>query len=138
MSHCLDSRNVAFHKKGNKQILVECLNVLYRTMVAALLYYQKFTNTLKERGYTVNDYDPCVWNKTVNGNQCTICFLVNDCKISHTSKKVVSDTIEWLQSNYKSIFEDGTGCLEPEREIRCRRKGMCKISQLENYELSLG
>jgi hypothetical protein len=28
-------------------------------------------------------------------------------------------------------------CLEPERGIRCKRKGMCKISQLENYELSL-
>ena len=27
--------------------------------------------------------------------------------------------------------------LEPERGIRCKRKGMCKISQLENYELSL-
>ncbi len=30
-------------KKGNKQLLVKCLNeLLYHTMVAALLYYQKF------------------------------------------------------------------------------------------------
>jgi hypothetical protein len=29
-------------------------------------------------------------------------------------------------------------CLEPERGIRCKRKGMRKISQFENYELSLG
>jgi hypothetical protein len=39
---------VTIDKKGNKQILVECLNAIYGTMVAALLYYQKFTNTLKQ------------------------------------------------------------------------------------------
>jgi hypothetical protein len=30
------------------------------------------------------------------------------------------------------------GRLEPEKGIRCKRKGMCKISQWENYKLSLG
>ena len=33
-------------KRGNKQLLVECLNALYGTMVASLLYYQKFTMSL--------------------------------------------------------------------------------------------
>ena len=30
-------------KNGVKQLLVECLNALYGTMVASLLYYKKFT-----------------------------------------------------------------------------------------------
>jgi hypothetical protein len=106
---------VAFDKKGNKQLLVECLNALYGTMVAALLYYQKFTNTLKEEGYEANPYDPCVWNKTIKGKQCTICFHVDDCKISHASEAVVGQTIEWLRKNYESVFEDGSGKMKINR-----------------------
>ena len=40
--------------KGNKQILVECLNALYGTMVASLLYYEKFTKSLEANGYEMN------------------------------------------------------------------------------------
>ena len=40
---------VTIDKKGNKQLLVECLNALYGTMMASLLFYQKFTNSLKEK-----------------------------------------------------------------------------------------
>lgn len=69
---------VTVDKRGNKQLLVECLNALYGTMVASLLYYQKFTASLTEYGLTMNPYDPCVWNKTINGKQCTICFHVDD------------------------------------------------------------
>jgi hypothetical protein len=131
---------VTTDKKGNKQILVECLNAIYGTMVAALLYYQKFTNTLKEGGYTMNNYDPCVWNKTINGKQCTICFHVDNCKISHVSKKVVTDTIEWIRSDYESIFEDGTGKMKINRgkvhkylgmTLDFTTKGQVKISMNE-------
>ncbi len=45
---------VTTNKKGNKQILVECLNALYGAVVASLLYYEKFTNSLKKHGYMVN------------------------------------------------------------------------------------
>jgi hypothetical protein len=76
-------------KKGNKQILVECLNALYGTMVASLLYYEKFCNSLKKEAFKMNPYDACVWNKDIDGKQCTICFHVDDCKISHVSDKVI-------------------------------------------------
>lgn len=100
---------VTTDKRGIKQLLVECLNALYGTMVASLLYYQKFTNSLKENGYKMNPYDPCVWNKTIDGSQCTICFHVDDCKISHKMSKVIESTIEWLRRDYENIFEDGSG-----------------------------
>ena len=95
--------------KGNKQILVECLNALYGTMVASLLYYKKFTKSLKDQGYKMNPYDACVWNKSIGGKQCTICFHVDDCKISHVSEKVVDEEIAWLRKQYENIFEDGSG-----------------------------
>jgi hypothetical protein len=41
---------VSTNKAGQKVLLVQCLNALYRTMVAALLYYKKFVKSLQSRG----------------------------------------------------------------------------------------
>ena len=96
-------------KKGDSVLLVECWNAIYGTMIAGLLYYRKFAESLTTKGYVANAYDPCVWNKMVEGNQSTICFHVDDCKISHVSAKVNDDTIKWLRQDYESIFTDGSG-----------------------------
>jgi hypothetical protein len=50
-----------------KQLLVQCQNALYGTMVASLLYYHKFTKSLMSVGFEINPYDPCVANKIVDG-----------------------------------------------------------------------
>ncbi len=36
-------------------------------------------------------------------------FHLDDCKILHLTPKVVDKMLEWLQSEYKNVFEDGTG-----------------------------
>jgi hypothetical protein len=56
-------------KKGMKQLLVQCQNALYGTMVASLLYYCKFTETLASVRFEINPYDLCEVNKTVDGAQ---------------------------------------------------------------------
>ena len=68
------------------------------TMVASLLYYKKFVKSLKSKakGFKLNPYDPCAANKQIKGEQLTVCFHVDDCKISHLIPKVVDETIEWL------------------------------------------
>jgi hypothetical protein len=106
---------VATNKRGEKSLLVECYNAIYGTMVAGLLYYCKFTSSLKKRGFVMNPYDPCVWNKTIKGKRLTICFHVDDCKISHVMVRVVDYTIEWLRKEYESIFTDGTGKMKVAR-----------------------
>ncbi len=68
--------------------------------------------SLASEGYKMNPYDPCVWNKVINGKQCSILFHVDDCKISHVQSKVLDDTIEWLRRDYESIFEDGSGMMK--------------------------
>ena len=83
-------------KKGEKQLLVQCLTALYGTMVASLLYCKKFVKSLKLNGFRLNPYDPCMANKQVKGEQLTVCFHVDDCKILHLIPKVVDKTIEWL------------------------------------------
>ena len=96
-------------KKGMKQLLVQCQNALYGTMVASLLYYRKFVKSLTDIDFTINPYDPCVANKMIDGKQMTICFHVDDCKLSHVKKKVMDRMIKYLRQEYESIFEDGSG-----------------------------
>jgi hypothetical protein len=49
---------VSKDKKGSKQLLVECQNALYGTMVASLLYYRKFVKSLTDIDFVINPYDP--------------------------------------------------------------------------------
>ena len=51
-------------------------------------------------------------NKIINGKQLTLMWHVDDIKILHINKKVVSDMIVWLKSTYECIFEDGSGAMK--------------------------
>jgi hypothetical protein len=106
---------VLTNKSGQKVLIGECLNAVYGSMVAALLYYKNFVKSLTKKGFKLNPYDGCTANKTVNGKQITICFHVDDCKILHESTKVVYKSIDWLQAEYESIFEDGSGEMKVHR-----------------------
>jgi hypothetical protein len=77
-------------------------------MLTSLLYYKKFVKSLLSIGFEINPYDPCIANKMIKGKQMTICFHINDCKLSHHDHKAVDDFIEWLCQEYKSIFKDGS------------------------------
>jgi hypothetical protein len=50
---------VTTDKKGKKVLLVECWNAIYGTMIAGLLYYRKFSESLTEMGYLANAYHVC-------------------------------------------------------------------------------
>ncbi len=76
---------VSTNKAGQKVLLVQCLNAIYGTMVAALLYCKKFVKSLTKQGYKINPYDGYMANKVVKGKQITICFHIDDCKISQES-----------------------------------------------------
>jgi hypothetical protein len=68
----------------------------------------KFVKSLKSKGFKLNPYDPCMANKQVNGEQLTVCVHMDNCKILHITPQVVDETIEWLRSEYKNVFGDGT------------------------------
>jgi hypothetical protein len=99
---------VSNDKKGMKQLLVQFQNTLYGKMVASLLYYRKFAKSLTDIDFVINPYDPCVANKKIEGEQMTICFHVDDCKLSHRKTKVMDSMIECLWPEYESIFEDSS------------------------------
>jgi hypothetical protein len=102
-------------KKELKQLLVQCQNALYGTMVAIILYYRKFVKSLMDIDFVINPYDPCIANKMIEGDQRTICFHVYDCKLSHCKTKVMDSMIEYLWKEYESIFKDGSGAMKVSR-----------------------
>ena len=91
------------------QLLVQCQNALYGTMVTSLLYYRKFVNSLTDIDFVIKPYDPCVANKTIEGKQMTICWHVDDLKASHVKPSVMNQMIKYLRKEYECIFEDGSG-----------------------------
>jgi hypothetical protein len=48
---------VSENKKGEKVLLVQCMNALYGTMVASLLFYKNFVASLKKEGFVLNPYN---------------------------------------------------------------------------------
>jgi hypothetical protein len=102
---------VSQDKKGNNQFLVQCQNALYGTMVTSLMYYRKFMKSLTDIDFIINPYDPYVANKIIEGKYTTICFHVDDCKLSHCKKTVMDRMIGYLCREYESIFEEGSGAM---------------------------
>jgi hypothetical protein len=55
-----------------KALYLRLQKALYGMMKSALLFYRKLRSELKEMGFEVNPYNPCIVNKMVNRSQMTI------------------------------------------------------------------
>ena len=62
------------YENGRKVIYLELAKALYGCVRSALLWYECYSKTLREMGFELNPYDPCVANKMVKGSQCTVGF----------------------------------------------------------------
>ena len=51
-------------------------------------------------GFRINPYDPCVANKMIGGKRLTVCWHVDDLKISYVDANEVTKMIQWLESEY--------------------------------------
>jgi hypothetical protein len=52
-------------ENGVKVLYVRLIKALYGCVQSALLWYKLFSNTLKEMGFVINPYDPCIANCTI-------------------------------------------------------------------------
>ena len=71
-------------------LYVHLSKALYGMLRAALLFYKRVRSNLMDMGFEVNPYDPYVANKMVNGKQMTICWHLDDLKVTHVEKSAVT------------------------------------------------
>ena len=73
----------------------------------------------------------------INGSQQTICFHVDDCKVSHVDPKVNDELELKLREEYEYIMEDGSGKMKVHRgkvhdylgmTLDYSEKGICQVS----------
>ena len=98
----VDSKYKKFviEENGQRVLYLQLLKALYGCVRSALLWYELFATTLKDMGFVLNPYDPCVANKMIQGKQCTVVWYVDDNKISHVRGTVVTSIIEAIESKF--------------------------------------
>ena len=82
--------------KGESILYVKMQKDLYRLLRSSLLFYLKLQKDLEEFGFEINDYDPCVANKMVNGSQMTVVWHVDDLKVSHREGREITKLLLYL------------------------------------------
>ena len=87
-------------ENGKPVLYVVLKKALYGTLRAALLFWRRLSSQLVTWGFEANPYDPCVVNKKITGKQCTILWHVDDLKISHYDKEVVTSVIEMIEAEF--------------------------------------
>ena len=90
-------------KKGNKLPCLMLNEPLCGCVQSALSLYELFSSTLVSLDFELNPYDSCVANENVNGSQCTICWHVDNNKMSHAGPSTASDITKKLESKFGKI-----------------------------------
>ena len=58
---------------------------------------------LIQLGFGQNTYDPCVFNRQVNGKQMTICLYVDDLLVSGPDKPSLDRFVAELRKEFKEV-----------------------------------
>ena len=90
-------------EKGRKVLYLRLLKALYGCMESALLWYDLFSTTLQNMGFEINPYDKCVANRIVDKKQQTICWYVDDNKLSHKDPAVNTEVLDKLTERFGKL-----------------------------------
>lgn len=132
------SKFVHVTNSGKKLLYVRLNKALYGCVQSALLWYNLFRDTLEEFGFVVNPHDACVANKVINGNQCTVCWYVDDIMIAHIDQKVVDQVINDIEAKYgKMTVSKGLKHIYVGMDIDYSSSGEVKISMIGHIKEAL-
>ena len=87
----------------NGTMIVRLTKALYGCVESAKLWYNHLRHALEADGYTQNPIDICVFNKTVNRVQCTICVHVDDLLFTSADESIIDNTLQYLIGVYKEV-----------------------------------
>jgi hypothetical protein len=85
------------------RVFVKLRRALYGCVQSSMLWYKKLQSVLLSNGYVANPYDPCVFNKIVEGKQVTIAFHVDDLLITSALETGAQSAIEILLANFTDV-----------------------------------
>jgi hypothetical protein len=86
------------------RITVKLKRALYGCVESARLWYEKICEDLTALGYTKNEVDMCVFNRTEeDGTQSTIVLHVDDCLITASTEQTVDGIIKEIEELYPSL-----------------------------------
>jgi hypothetical protein len=90
-------------ERGKKVIYAVLKKALYGSLVSSLLFWRDLTSFFKEIGFEPNPYDQCVMNKTHGSKQLTVCWYVDDIKMSHVDEGALEWLIKKLGNRYGGV-----------------------------------
>ena len=61
------------------------------------MFYKNLVGDLEAYGFKINPYDPCVTKNMIGGKQITVCWHVDDLKISCVDANEVTKMIQRLE-----------------------------------------
>jgi hypothetical protein len=85
---------------GTAILYIKMQKDIYGLLRSALLFYKKLVANLERIGFKLNPCDPCVANKEVNGTQLTVCWHVDNLKVSHMDPIENTRFGNWLSETY--------------------------------------
>ena len=81
-------------------LYVQLSKALCGMLRAALLFYKRLRGDLEDLGFIINPCDPCVANKMINRKQITVCWHVDDLKVSHEDETV----LDWFEEKLVKLY----------------------------------
>jgi histone deacetylase 1/2 len=90
-----------YRREDDGSMIVRLDRALYGCVESGKLWYNELSATLISAGYEPNAKDICVFNKVVDGIQCTITLHVDDLMITCVNETVIDEVIDVLRSKYE-------------------------------------
>ena len=98
------NRAYAKYADNKGRIVVLLRKALYGCIESAALWYENLSRTMAALGYTRNDSDKCMFNRTdIRGVQCTATVHVDDLFITSKSKELIAELTDGLRARYGEI-----------------------------------
>ena len=124
---------LAQDKKGTAMLYVTINKAIYGLLSSALVFYKNLVADLKAYGFKVNPYDPCVSNMDINGSQMTVCWHVDDLKVSHKDPFEVTKFSTYLAGIYGEKMTVTRGIVHEYlgMDLDLSEQGNAKISMIK-------
>ena len=66
-------KNIIWSKDHKKKLLYrQLIKAVYKTLIGAIIFYNKLSKHLTDNGFIQNEYSMCTFNKMVNSKQIIV------------------------------------------------------------------